>query len=367
MSRKASVRSNKVCFTLNNYTEEECQALQRSLQDLSAKSNLAFAIVGKEIAPSGTPHLQGYIRLLPKFLKAKDGIVSKWRSLIPSLARAHMESAHGTDLDSKTYCSKDGDVLIELGSSETQTPAQKLVDLTSMAAVKESNPDMYIRNYFQLKKITLGNFLASTTPTPMTMLRWWQLEVMKLVYTQTRRQILYVHDSVGNVGKSQLATHYDAILGDKVYIVQGGRSVDNAYALMQHICEKTEFPELVIFDYPRQVKPEFYAWSFIEQLKNGRLTSTKYESACLRLPNPPAILVFSNYGPPEGNDVFSADRWVTYDLDSQLSIIGRQIHHLHPASQFDDFKAQLMIQRAIDEINQFDPIEFQNEFLNEMV
>jgi len=99
------VKSNKVCFTLNNWTQEEVDALTNYL-DNSIEA-ISFAIVGQEIGQSGTAHLQGYIRFKTEALKAKDGNLTFWRR-VPGLERAHFEGAKGSDEQSSEYCSKDG-------------------------------------------------------------------------------------------------------------------------------------------------------------------------------------------------------------------------------------------------------------------
>lgn len=99
------VKSNRVCFTLNNYCDEEVEALCNWLDSLGDK--LLYSIVGQEIGESGTPHLQGFISLCHTHLKAKDGIVRWWKSQ-PGLGRAHLEASRGTDFENEIYCSKDG-------------------------------------------------------------------------------------------------------------------------------------------------------------------------------------------------------------------------------------------------------------------
>ena len=107
-------RSNRICFTLNNYTPQEAESF---VLDLKAKESFVnYAIVGKEVGQNGTPHLQGFIHLKTSFLKAKDGGVLTWRGIFPGLARAHLEKAFGTDAQSQKYCEKDGNLLIEVGT-----------------------------------------------------------------------------------------------------------------------------------------------------------------------------------------------------------------------------------------------------------
>lgn len=85
-------RSRSWCFTLNNYTIEECI----DLFDI----NFQYLVVGFEIGEEGTEHIQGYVYFEDtKTLKR----LKKW------LPRAHFEKAKGTPLQASTYCKKDGD------------------------------------------------------------------------------------------------------------------------------------------------------------------------------------------------------------------------------------------------------------------
>jgi len=83
------------CFTLNNYTEDEYSSLCRTLE---AESR--YAIVGKEVGESGTPHIQGYVI----FHRAYRFSTIKSRYL----PRCHIEVAAGSVRSNINYCSKDG-------------------------------------------------------------------------------------------------------------------------------------------------------------------------------------------------------------------------------------------------------------------
>jgi len=72
------------CFTLNNYTADE----YAGVRSLHARERTAYVCFAPEIAASGTPHLQGYVR----FQNARG--LSSVRIDIP---RAHWEPAAGTD------------------------------------------------------------------------------------------------------------------------------------------------------------------------------------------------------------------------------------------------------------------------------
>lgn len=92
----------RVCFTLNNYTEEEyeecCSILEKQ----------QYAIVGREIAPTtGTPHLQGYCEL--KTQKRFDTLKRQWGN------RYRFASCVGTQEQNITYCSKEDKNAREFG------------------------------------------------------------------------------------------------------------------------------------------------------------------------------------------------------------------------------------------------------------
>jgi len=82
-------------FTLNNYDEEEYAHICAQAQ-VQAK----YWICGKEVSPSGTPHLQGYL-LLRRRHNLRDV-----RNLFGP--RIHFEGARGSPQQNRSYCSKDG-------------------------------------------------------------------------------------------------------------------------------------------------------------------------------------------------------------------------------------------------------------------
>jgi len=89
------------CFTVNNYTEAECEAIKITL----AEPRFEYAIVAKEIGDAGTPHLQGF------FNTTKNGKLSlKACKKLLGLQRAHFEPAKGTSQQNEKYCEK-GDLI----------------------------------------------------------------------------------------------------------------------------------------------------------------------------------------------------------------------------------------------------------------
>lgn len=114
------------CFTLNNYTDDECDGLEALGEEMPEP--VVYLVYGKETAPdTGTPHLQGYIGLSTK----------KTLSYIKSLVstRAHCEVSRGSPESNRRYCTKEGDFK-EFGTLPRGRGAR--TDLTAVAAaVKE--------------------------------------------------------------------------------------------------------------------------------------------------------------------------------------------------------------------------------------
>jgi len=83
-------------FTLNNYDEEEYTQITTQ-----AQIHCKYWICGKEVSPSGTPHLQGYLQL-----RRRHNIRSIRDIFGP---RIHFEGARGSPQQNQRYCRKDGD------------------------------------------------------------------------------------------------------------------------------------------------------------------------------------------------------------------------------------------------------------------
>lgn len=83
------------CFTLNNYTDDECSNIKHHIE-----SESRYGIIGTESGEVGTPHLQGYVlfRKRYRFQTVKDRY----------LPRCHIEVARGTPGSNRAYCSKEG-------------------------------------------------------------------------------------------------------------------------------------------------------------------------------------------------------------------------------------------------------------------
>lgn len=165
-SRSYTPTSKNFCFTLNNYSDEEYSGLLRFLRDQSE-----YFVVGKEVGDSGTPHIQGYCRLLRRYkiLSVKDSISP----------RCHIEVAKGTPAHNRVYCTKGGDYE-EGGTCPGRGDAKEkrknrdelAIEWRSamergrpgLAEFADSNPGTYAWSRFTLLRNSLGDARAVSRP-----------------------------------------------------------------------------------------------------------------------------------------------------------------------------------------------------------
>ena len=88
--------SNRWCFTLNNWTEEEYVQIVQSFSQGGHNY-----VIGKEVGENGTPHLQGYVEV-------KDKKRVRWTCFRLS-ERIHWEKCKGDRASNVRYCSKEND------------------------------------------------------------------------------------------------------------------------------------------------------------------------------------------------------------------------------------------------------------------
>lgn len=260
--------SKRWCFTLNNYDEAELVSLCESLQ-----KEARYAIVGKEKGDSGTPHLQGYA----SFRKAYR--LTGFKKLVG--IRVHAEPAKGTEEDNYRYCSKDGDYQ-EFG---VRSSSGKRSDLEGFKeAVKNGERDLKrLREEFSEVCAKYPRFVSEyirdnipDPVIPMHPLRPWQEELnQKLLHEPDDREVIFVVDYKGNKGKSWFAKYYCG-LHDNAFLMRPGKHADMAYQLPPTL-------RVLFLDCTRK-QVEYMPYTFLEELKDGYVSCTKYESCVKKYP-----------------------------------------------------------------------------------
>lgn len=143
------------CFTLNNYSESEYDAL--------LGTECVYVCIGKEVGASGTPHLQGYL-----YYRTEKSF-TQVRSLC---SKCHWEAANGSPADNRVYCSKDGKFEErgkipmsskrkgEVGGAAEVERWESARKSARVGNLDEIPADLYLRFYRTLKEIKKDHMVA---------------------------------------------------------------------------------------------------------------------------------------------------------------------------------------------------------------
>ena len=132
----------------------------------------------------------------------------------------------------------------------------------------------------------------------------WQLELRDFLTNNKPdpRTVIWFYDKHGGKGKTTFTKHL-VLTNNDVFVCCNGKTADIACAIKRN-------PKIVIMDLPRTMET-YVNYSAIENLKNGMIFSSKYESN-LKIFNNPHVVIFANFKPNE--DALSADRWDIREL-----------------------------------------------------
>jgi hypothetical protein len=208
--------------------------------------------------------------------------MSQLRSII---GQAHFTVARSMQ-SSIDYCKKEGD-FVEFGDRPvTDTNRGRRNDLESFKdAVRGGMLDYrdiaeHHSAVWAKYRTFCREYIAMHSPEveleqhPM---RPWQQSLSDILDgTADDRTVIFVVDPVGCMGKSWFAHQYCRYHPGRGQVLTPGRKADMAYALEQSI-------DVLFVDAPRSKQGEYLQYDFLEDVKNGYVFSTKYESRVKRL------------------------------------------------------------------------------------
>lgn len=284
--------SRSFAFTVNNYDETVLVSLRESLQ----KEKVRYAIFGYEVGESGTPHLQGYISL-----KTPQSLQGAKRDYL--VATAHIEVAKASEHKNRNYCSKEGKVE-EFGKPAKQGTRSDLAEFQeavksgtlNLKRLREEFPDVCAK-YPRF----VNEYIRDQIPDPdipMHALNEWQQELnQKLLHEPDDREVIFVVDHQGNKGKSWFAKYY-CQLHDNAFLMRPGKHADMTYMLPPTL-------RVLFLDCTRK-QVEYMPYTFLEELKDGYVSCTKYESCVKKYPKL-HVVVLMNQDPD--STALSEDRY----------------------------------------------------------
>lgn len=286
--------SKNWCFTLNNYTSQEVEAINALVPD-----KVGYVVYGFETAPTtGTPHLQGYVQLVKK---------SQLTALTKMVKRANWLKAKGTPEQNFTYCTKEGNYH-ELGN---QTHERQRSDLDALKdSIKEGTTLKRLREEFSEVYAKYPRFvheyIRDQVPIPVVPpypLKPWQQELnVKLNLPPHDREVVFLVDPIGNTGKTWFSKYYCS-LHENAQILESSKKADMAHALRQDI--------RVLFVSCTRTQNEFLNYSFLEAVKDQMVFSSKYESG-MKMLLPCHVVVIMNTVPDMA--ALSVDRYTVIYL-----------------------------------------------------
>lgn len=270
------------CFTINNY-DDATQDRVRTVADTA--EHLVF---GREVGESGTPHLQGFVRF------ANQIRFNQVAALFPG---AHLSVARNVQR-AEEYCRKDGD-FEEFGERAVNKSGKRndidcFKEAVKDGTVKTVNDAMMNHSavYAKYPKFVTSYIQLMLTPKreiERHPLRNWQQDLYEKLERQVNdRAIIFIVDVNGNCGKSWFCDYVREVKSN-VQILTPGKKVDMAY-------EYDTTTKILFMDAPRSKQSEFIQYDFLEDIKNGRIFSSKYESR-MKYFKPPHVVVMMNEQP----------------------------------------------------------------------
>jgi Putative viral replication protein len=278
-------------FTLNNYTEDD---IGRILSAFNT-GRIEYIVYGKEVGASGTPHLQGTVVLKKKI---------RCTGLVKLVGQAHYSVCRNLQ-HSIDYCKKSGDV-IEFGHRPT-SECGKRNDLEAFKdAVKSGITDhKVLRETHSACMARYQRFCLSyirdhkpLPSLPSHTLHAWQSHLVDIVSEPPcPRSIYFFVDIVGNKGKSFMCSYLERTF-ENVQVMKCGKRDDMAFELDDSV-------KILVIDVSRS-SSDYLSYQFLEDVKDGRVFSPKYESYTKRFNTPHVVLMMN--AEPDGTKL-SADRY----------------------------------------------------------
>lgn len=216
-----------------------------------------------------------------------------------------------------------------------------LLNHSGLAARAEGFVRQFIARYSPLDPMSASDWNKLKSEGRISKWVAWAIHHLNVEDTDYRyRKVGVITDNKlnngtgGNTGKSYFCTWYPRLMakiGIKVQVLSPGKLADMAMQLSTDAHQ-------VLIDIPAS-RSDNLQWSFIEQLKVGRVDSPKYYSTTLVMRHQPvSVLILCNHHPAkerrsdyvrgafdEKEYTLSNDRWEEYDITSEDDVFSNPI------------------------------------------
>lgn len=279
-------QSTRWCFTTNNPTPDH----EAQIADIGRVAK--YLVYGRETAPStGTKHFQGFV------IFDKKTTLPSIKLIFPP--GTHLEIARASSVAAADYCKKEND-FEEFGSVPVAGKTNRYDDFRDWVLTHGTRPTLaevaleFPSIFMQSGRVQLFiDSIFPNVPEQPGEYRPYQQSLAELLDEPfaDNRKIIFIVDPVGNAGKSWFVDKYHSLNYDRCQILSVGRREDLSFAV-------DERKSVFLFDLPRS-SAEFLPYTILEQLKDRRLFSNKYESRMKMVNhgNPVKVVVFTNEYP----------------------------------------------------------------------
>jgi len=160
------------------------------------------------------------------------------------------------------------------------------------------------------------------------------LDLLESSVSAPMRTIRWYFDEKGNTGKTWLLRYlednYRDANGYDWFPMAGIENMRETANLMMKAAQTGWRMKGVIIDLTRSYELGRKLYDTLENIKNGRISSTKYTGGRLRF-HPPWVLILSNWWP--NTTMMSADRWDIWEITEDRQAVKRDLSHQHCRSE----------------------------------
>lgn len=336
--------------------------IEENIQKIGA-DECKYIIYGSEITKDGKPHLQGYIELNRCYREV--GVKKLLDPVLGKKSPVHIEKAIEDRPRQKIYCSKGLQSKDEYDTLGINGPNygkdariyertfkefrggqgkrndwtevyNKIKESPNFADVLDEFPEHCIKYPSGIQKaIDIVKNEHNKALLKEKLSKWklfnWQIRLKnELEREPNDRKIIWYVDTVGNSGKTNFAKML--ITTNECAYFSNAKCADIARAYNGE--------RIALFDFTRTTE-ERINYSAIEQIKNGLIFSSKYDSTC-KINNSPHVICIANFHPNE--KALSADRWdIRY-----ISAIDRQHPQGEQVSFYDKTSVDISTPKKAD-------------------
>ena len=200
---------------------------------------------------------------------------------------------------------------VELGKALYKILNKGVVQEESFPPEWQRALDLYLKQGHQIDHDTV-------------VLKPWQMELMKHIDNPSDRKILWVQGEKCGEGKTWFQKYVQSLLGRR-RVVAGGINIHSNSASIAHALSKRPLATTDIFLFnigKARNREQEVNYSFIEDLKDGNVFASKYDSKELMIKVPNIVMVFSNSTPDVKE--LARDRWEIFSIEND-ELVKRQI------------------------------------------